>query len=1331
MTRLVRQIIAATMAIILAGTVVTALGWVVATTEGAGWLLKSVASWSGVSFTFQKIEGNLHDHLRLSGGRIGLLHQKLEFDSAELRWKPLLLLGGNVAVQELSLNGVRIQDDTPPDNKAPDLTWPEFSKQAHLFDVTVMRLQINGLSYRRLQEQPLLVTALGASLGWQNDQLAISNLTLVSPSGLLQGTVVAGFTQPSLTTDLELAVTEPIQGMTRFVLQTRPGSVTAKEPFAGSFTVVGSTGSRNVLQVGGELGMLRNSINLRQLRMTMPEQRGVLTAEGSLLFTAQETLLSLQLKGSGVNLAPYLDLPTDISGKLNFAGNLERYRGTFTMANQAHGWQAAAVTASYQGTRSGMKLSPFRASIIDGALEGDLEMDWRNGFALKGSLNARNLNPARLDPAWSGIANFKASGNLAWSEHEPLQGNLSATLLESRLHGQALTGSLQADFSGNDISLSRLALQGKGFEFDASGKLDQRITMVARISDFSRLVPGTSGTLQGNGWVRWHAGQLSGVVAGSGSRLAYAGTSVAGANLNVRLDQGPGYPLQLSTSLREVNYDGYQLDSMTLALDGTLLRHTLKATLRSGGLEARVGVLAGYRSAVWRGELVTLAGKDGNGLWTLVAPATFAVSSDSFTLSPLVLAASATEHLQVSLNLKLKSLEGEVRSGWSGLNLARGNPYLKQMQLSGTSSGTLQVDVYPDKHLALKGSIAANGSFKGEQGSMTIKRSLLTFDGNQTGTRFGFDLAMVDGGSLKGNFTSVAPLRLAWPEKGELTAEYSGIDLALFKTWLPSDTVLAGLCSGRVQGKLRAGNRFDLGGSVALSGGTVHQRRPEGELKLAVTAATASWEWRESALATTIALTTAEYGQMRGSFRLPLAARFPLALNRKGTVQGSLTGQFHETGIITALFPGFVQESSGEIEAELTANGTWETAHIAGKLRLTKAGAYLPTAGIYLKDVQLAARLEKNLIRIESFRARSGRGHIEGTALITLAGWQIVSYQGSMTGDNFQTVNFPELQMLCSPKLTFEGTLQKLTMRGELLLPELNIVGAQTRSIITSSSDVIREGVVLPVAPPVALELDIQLRVRLGDKVFVKVSGIDAQLSGGMELSLTSLDNITSTGEIKVIKGRFRTYGVNLDIVRGRLFFAGGAVNRPSLDFLALRTIGNVRAGVTVVGTLQKPVTKLYSEPVMPDVMILSYIILGHSLDSSGEQGSLLTQAAGVLLSSSQAVLVQEQIKNYLGLNTLEIQGGVAGSSSAMGYKPLQVTTPGALPETQQPGITETVLTVGKYLTPQLYISYGKSLFTGSNLFRLRYDIFKHWQIETQTGSGESGADLYYKLEFK
>ncbi|MCJ7833209.1 MAG: hypothetical protein MUQ20_02340, partial [Deltaproteobacteria bacterium] len=51
--------------------------------------------------------------------------------------------------------------------------------------------------------------------------------------------------------------------------------------------------------------------------------------------------------------------------------------------------------------------------------------------------------------------------------------------------------------------------------------------------------------------------------------------------------------------------------------------------------------------------------------------------------------------------------------------------------------------------------------------------------------------------------------------------------------------------------------------------------------------------------------------------------------------------------------------------------------YVVAKLKLAKAGAYLPTAGIHVKEVQLAMHLEKELVRIDSFRALSGPGHIE------------------------------------------------------------------------------------------------------------------------------------------------------------------------------------------------------------------------------------------------------------------------------------------------------------------------------------------------------------------
>src|SRR6185369_6401861 len=167
-------------------------------------------------------------------------------------------------------------------------------------------------------------------------------------------------------------------------------------------------------------------------------------------------------------------------------------------------------------------------------------------------------------------------------------------------------------------------------------------------------------------------------------------------------------------------------------------------------------------------------------------------------------------------------------------------------------------------------------------------------DGSEQGMMVGIELGTADGGRLKGNFSSSAPLRLVMPEKGELTAEVSGIDLALLKTWLPRDTGLDGRVSGRAKGVLLPGQRFELDGNAVLSEGKFHQERPDGELNLIFKSATASWGWRGETLAGTVSLTMAEYGQARASFQLPVPAHFPVALNPKGPLQASFTGKLRE-----------------------------------------------------------------------------------------------------------------------------------------------------------------------------------------------------------------------------------------------------------------------------------------------------------------------------------------------------------------------------------------------------------------------------------------------------
>jgi len=84
--------------------------------------------------------------------------------------------------------------------------------------------------------------------------------------------------------------------------------------------------------------------------------------------------------------------------------------------------------------------------------------------------------------------------------------------------------------------------------------------------------------------------------------------------------------------------------------------------------------------------------------------------------------------------------------------------------------------------------------------------------------------------------------------------------------------------------------------------------------------------------------------------------------------------------------------------------------------------------------------------------------------------------------------------------------------------------------------------------------------------------------------------------------------------------------------------------------------------------------------------------------------MLQEQIKRQLGIDVIELEGSgdVAGS----------------------------MVTVGKYLSPKLYLSFGQALFNNASEARLRYSITPSWELESKTAGEKSGVDLYYNIEF-
>jgi len=528
--------------------------------------------------------------------------------------------------------------------------------------------------------------------------------------------------------------------------------------------------------------------------------------------------------------------------------------------------------------------------------------------------------------------------------------------------------------------------------------------------------------------------------------------------------------------------------------------------------------------------------------------------------------------------------------------------------------------------------------------------------------------------------------------------------MGIFRGWLPEGLSLEGVLSARTAGKLLPGKQLQLTAKADIARGVLRQQQKGGEIRADLRSATLSVDWHGQTLDGTVALELADTGHLKGSFRLPLPARLPLAMNPEGAVSGNLEGKVRENGTMSALFPGMIQESKGELEMKLRVGDTWKNPNLSGTLVLSRAGLYLPRAGIHLSDLKLAAHFERDRITVDSYSGRSGQGTINGTATVFLKDWKPASYQGTVRGNQFQFVYLPELQVQGSPRFDFTGNMEKVTVRGDLLISDLTVAGRETPPPIRPSEDVVVVDALRKKERPLPLDLDVKIKVAFGDRVYVKMAGIDARLDGTVDVTMTSLDDIRGKGEIRVVKGSYKAYGVNLEITKGRIYFTGGPISQPRLDIIALRTVKEISAGVIVVGSINRPIIRLYSEPAMADSDIMGYMVLGQPL--SGDQGQVdaVMSAARLLLSASQSAGLNEQILNKFGIDSI----GVEKDSS---------------------DITQSIVTVGKYLTPKLLISYGRSLFSATTYLKARYTFSERWEVETWTGT-ESGIDLFFKINF-
>lgn len=389
----------------------------------------------------------------------------------------------------------------------------------------------------------------------------------------------------------------------------------------------------------------------------------------------------------------------------------------------------------------------------------------------------------------------------------------------------------------------------------------------------------------------------------------------------------------------------------------------------------------------------------------------------------------------------------------------------------------------------------------------------------------------------------------------------------------------------------------------------------------------------------------------------------------------------------------------GRLSADLAWRGPWQSPEFSGAARLTEGSVDVPVAGLQLRAIGLEATpIGGDRLRL-SGALESGNGTLSLDGQLGLQQGR-PALQARLSGRDVLVADTAEARVRVSPDMQVSYTPEKLAVNGQLTVPEALLKPRELEGTVKPSGD---EVIVGPQAAAErgALPWGLDLRVILGDRVRFEGFGLKTDITGQLRLHEGPGTLPTASGEL-VLDGRYRAYGQDLTIERGRILYAGAPLDTPGLDLRASRKFGEQTVGVEARGLVQQPDVKVFSQPLLPQSDALAYLVLGRPLNqASGDDGAAMNRAAAAVGLAGGELLAQ-RIGSRFGVQDVEVKN--SGD------------------------VTTSELSVGRYLTPRLYVSYGVGVFNAVSTLRTRYTLSRRWTLRTESGV-QSSIDAIYTLE--
>jgi translocation and assembly module TamB len=454
---------------------------------------------------------------------------------------------------------------------------------------------------------------------------------------------------------------------------------------------------------------------------------------------------------------------------------------------------------------------------------------------------------------------------------------------------------------------------------------------------------------------------------------------------------------------------------------------------------------------------------------------------------------------------------------------------------------------------------------------------------------------------------------------------------------------------------------------------------------------------------------------LKANLELPVNLSFSpfvLSLPAREKVRGDLEGEIN-LDRIPSLFALVDQNLKGQMTVELKLEGSLEDPRITGHIGVKKGTYENLRTGTVLTDLDLEISAAPPRLVIERARAMDGEtGSLVAEGWLDLRPSQGFLFRVGVSLDRAKLLRSDNAIAAASGKLTVTGSYDQALLAGRIVVDPADFRIPKRLPPAMTEVEVVEINKPDTHVPPPAkngkgglppIKLDVS--ASSPGRIHLEGRGLVSEWQGQIEVRGSTAKPII-TGTLSVVRGQIDFLGKRFDLVRGTLSFNGSSPPSPVLDVLAQAKTKDITASVNILGPVNSPQIQLSSDPPLPSDEILSRLLFGRSAKN---------------ISPVQAV----QLANAI--NTLSGGGGgdlLGRMRRLIGVDALTLNQSGE-------DYTQSTVSLGKYLTEDVYVEVEKGLSAETGKASLKWDVTPNITVGTEVGvNAQTGVSVDWRWDY-